>query len=162
MNSIDNIFAKRQMIEDLRVKQLQIPISNEAEHATIFNRIWRLNNEIKALENAVNNGINYAVEPTRHPGFDNQTSNNKEDDMGDDFTIIPVEPAILLQTQPLIINQNQNQNQNQNIAQVLPPDNMLRKINGILFTIEMLEKMPKTRETQNEIENLQSLLSKLV
>ena len=164
MDSIDSIFAKRQMIEDLRLKSTKIPISNEAEHATIFNRIWRLNNEIKALENAVNNGVVYSIDSNHYQTYSiqtihrNQTQNltqdPTQDDMGDDFTAIPVEPVMSTVKQTHIINQN--------LDKILPLDDSQRKINGILFAIEMLEKMPSTRETTREIETLQNLLSRLV
>ena len=102
MDSIESIFAKRQMIEDLRARSLRLSISNEAEHATIFNRIWRLNNEIKSLEAAVNNGVAYEVGSTRYQ-TQNQTQSQsqnqpQQDDMGDDFTSIPVESSAIYES----------------------------------------------------------------
>lgn len=159
MDSIESIFFKRQMIEDLRMQSLRLPISNEAEHANIFNRIWRLKNEIKALETAVNNGVAYNFSPSQ-----NQTQN--QDDMGDDFTSIPVEPTPNYLYAPesmypnLMRTYNMSQNQNQTQYQSQLNDRQ-KKLNGILFELEILEKQTKTQENDKNIQILQNTLMEL-
>jgi hypothetical protein len=97
MNDIEKIFDKRAQIEQLRSNAVQIPFANEAEHTAIFNLIWRLNNEIKAIEMAVNNGVNYS---TSQHDRNNQTSH----DIGDDFTSIPMESCHIKPTPDININ----------------------------------------------------------
>ncbi len=136
MNDIEKIFEKRAQIEELRSKAAQIRFTNEAEHTTIFNRIWRLNNEIKAIETAVNHGVSYST--TKNKPI--QSIQSIQYDMGDDFTNIPVEPCSVKSE---------------------PTTNSNININGIISMLEILQAMPKTSDNLKDIEKLENILTSL-
>lgn len=136
MTDIESIFAKRQQLNELRLQSFSLPAHLEADHETLFNKIWRLTTELKVLETAVANG----VEPSRPKSDYKAPINLYDDDMGDDFTKLPVDPIGTDRPESVDLQQ--------------------QKINGILFVLEMLSKMPETDSRNKEIETLQKELCK--
>lgn len=135
MTAIESIYAKRQLLDSLRTQSAATPIHCEAKHNDLFNEIWRLTNELKALEAAVTDGVELPYIRTAKPInlFD-------DDDMGDDFTRIPIDPIGTDRPEPV--------------------DKKQQELNGILFILEMLEKMPETDARNKEIGTYQKELYK--
>jgi hypothetical protein len=120
---MDEIESKQNQLNELRKKQQSLPINQESQHAEIFRNIWRLTTEIKALTSQVGSR-SYVV---HEPAIPN---------MGDDFTILPMEKT------------------------TLPPDPSIR-VNGILFMLENLSRMPSSSDRDNRIASLQKELALL-